>query len=156
MRVTRITIDADLGIIELRTGPGGDGDYVLLPLELTPMMQRYITDPRADTKPEPPPRKCDCVNAPEGDPDCKYCDYSGLNESPAEALGNNPFGDFVKGVQTGTVVRGGIKYPTPQWQKDNPAHHAQNTADQAAYDKTESERHCTCGFCKNKDTRNAC
>lgn len=104
MRVTRITIDAELGIIELRTGPGGDGDYVLLPLELSPMMQRYITAPRDDqpviTAEEAPPWPP--VEMP----------YSGLNESPAEARGNNPFGDFVKGVQTGTAVRGGIKYPT--------------------------------------------
>lgn len=55
MRVTRITIDADLGIIELRTGPGGDGDYVLLPLELPPVAERYLRFPG------------DKAEAPEGD-----------------------------------------------------------------------------------------
>lgn len=43
MRVTRITIDADLGLIELKTGPGGDGDYVLLPLAITSGLERYVS-----------------------------------------------------------------------------------------------------------------
>ena len=43
MRVTRITLDADLGLIELKTGPGGDGDYVLLPLEVPPTVRRLLS-----------------------------------------------------------------------------------------------------------------
>jgi hypothetical protein len=42
MRVTRITIDHELGLIELKTGPGGDGDYVLLPIQLEDAMKRYV------------------------------------------------------------------------------------------------------------------
>lgn len=52
MRVTRITIDADLGLIELKTGPGGDGDYVLLPLPVSEELSRYID--LATTKAEIP------------------------------------------------------------------------------------------------------
>lgn len=49
MRVTRITIDADLGLIELRTGPGGDGDYVLLPIGITKDLERYIAFDRPES-----------------------------------------------------------------------------------------------------------
>lgn len=45
MRVTRITIDADLGLIELQTGPGGDGNYVLLPIDVPPTAERYLRIP---------------------------------------------------------------------------------------------------------------
>lgn len=139
MRVTRITIDAELGIIELRTGPGGDGDYVLLPLEISPMMERYISLARpADVKLTP--RKCDCVNAPEGDPDCKYCDSDPNSWTTTEGGWPAPEpggeGEVVRPGPPGiagieytigpsddpginyikanpiTCVRGGIKYPT--------------------------------------------
>lgn len=66
MRVTRITLDHELGLIELKTGPGGDGDYVLLPLEVKEAFLRYVKlAEEEDAVPEPP--------------------YSGMRESADEA-----------------------------------------------------------------------
>jgi hypothetical protein len=54
MKVRRITIDADLGIIELKTGPGGDGDYVLLPIVMPEDWKRYLVfDEIAKAEPAP-------------------------------------------------------------------------------------------------------
>ena len=45
MQVNRITLDRELGLIHLETGPGGDSNYVLLPLEVPPtaahLLDRY-------------------------------------------------------------------------------------------------------------------
>lgn len=57
MRVTRITIDADLGLIELQTGPGGDGNYVLLPIDVPPTAERYLRIPGEPCEAEAPEEK---------------------------------------------------------------------------------------------------
>lgn len=122
MRVTRITLDHELGLIELKTGPGGDGDYVLLPLEVKEAFLRYIKlAEEEDAYPEPP--------------------YSGIGETAEEARGDEslyreardilrapggwsvpkdqiPGWPFNRPSDLLTPKRGGIKYErSPELQK---------------------------------------
>lgn len=80
MKVTRITIDADLGLIELTTGPGGDGNYVLLPIDVPPTAERYLRFPGEPT-----------IEAGQDEEllTNEERPYSGMRESAAEARGDN-------------------------------------------------------------------
>ena len=120
MRVTRITIDADLGLIDLKTGPGGDGDYVLLPLEISEGIQRYVTfagekcEAEAPTIESPNEEFVDRISGgtltlpggwsiPEGQITGSFTTDEPWRTAPYGAeLDNFP-----------PVPRGGIKYPDP-------------------------------------------
>lgn len=95
MRVTRITIDADLGLIELQTGPGGDGNYVLLPIDVPPTAERYLRFPGEPTVEAGQDEELLTNEAP----------YSGLRESAEEARGNTPIQLYNNdGTPNGTLI----------------------------------------------------
>lgn len=102
MRVTRITIDADLGLIDLKTGPGGDGDYVLLPLEISEALQRYVTLAGEKCEAEAPETS---IIAPGGwsVPADQAYDF---NTTPGLGAYDAAISDPIQ------VERGGYKYPS--------------------------------------------
>lgn len=92
MKVQRITVDADLGLVELKTIPGDPSaaQSYLIPLELPEYLKRFISFPD-DTGPELPAIK----------------DWNGeyvlAREVPVEELAE------------------ALGHKLPEWQKDNPA-----------------------------------
>jgi hypothetical protein len=168
MKVQRITIDADLGIIQLKTGPGGDGNYVLLPIVLSEEFRRYIDyDRMADAKEGPKEDDVLIAAGPlpsEGMPehfnypkilrggikypvvheDKKWTTDNGNWEEPETGPGRTEGGGHSE-TPHGAIGDLGNTTPeparkTPEWQKDNPVHFAQHEEDQASYDKTEEKR----------------
>jgi hypothetical protein len=100
MKVTRITLDSELGLVELKTGPGGDGDYVLLPIDIPPTAERYLRFPG----------EASVAEAPEEGEGAPY--YSGLRESPDEAREGGLVKDFLKhpGDYLGPLQHGSYLY----------------------------------------------
>lgn len=89
MQVNRITLDRELGLIHLETGPGGDGNYVLLPLPVPPTAEHLMA----------PMNEKDVVTEPEA-----------LTASGGYRVG--PSDELVKAYAAELrVERGGIKYP---------------------------------------------
>lgn len=142
MRVRRITIDADLGLIHLETGPGGDGDYVLLPLEVPPTVAGYLRLPEESSITESGPELVATGGwaVPKG----QVVDWA-VEKKPKKSKKKKgapfPIESFPG------AVRGGIKYPKPEgcptcrngegWCKE----HSKAVADEAAKD-------CGCSGCR--------
>jgi hypothetical protein len=103
MKVTRITLDSELGLVELHTGPGGDGNYVLLPIDIPPTAAMYLRHPGEATVAEAPEESGSIVAAGGWSvPKDQAYDYNttpGLGAYDAEIADPPRF------------ERGGIKYP---------------------------------------------
>lgn len=113
MRVTRITIDQELGIISLTTGPGGDGDYVLLPLDLPDEAAKYVRYPDHDTTPEP--SRPTVTSHPDGSDTGAYLEAAGGWSVPADQAYDFNTTDGIGAYQAATdnppqFERGGYKY----------------------------------------------
>jgi hypothetical protein len=158
MRVTRITIDADLGLIELKTGPGGDGNYVLLPLEISETLQRYVTlagEPCTEAPVEEVRNAAGetCIIAPGG--------WSVPKDQAYDFNTTDGLGAYDAATQNPPKVeRGGYKYPSrgveyarsPEFQKDFDAMLAANHDRPATHFPIKPKEECD-GNCGAHETK---